>query len=453
MKKALYLILMLMIMATVSGCGNGKSEQESMATDQTTLDETEDDKNNSVEETEDEQTADTIKEEEESTSQEADEETVNQEVDQIVTDKAEIVGMSNEILQNMTLEEKIGQLFIVNFELLDTRKGDSHAFTKVTATMREALKRYNVGGVILFSRNIDTPEQTTKFISKLQDFSKIPLFISVDEEGGEVARIAGNEQMNTTSFPTMQEVGAMGNEEYAYNMGKTIGSEIKALGFNLDFAPVCDVKTNELNTEIGNRSFGDDPKLVADMISQVVKGLQEENVISTLKHFPGQGSTALDSHKGAVDVDSNITELRKGAFVPFKAGIKAGADMVMVSHLSISNVTGSTKPASMTELVLKDILRTELSFEGVIVTDAMNMKSVTDYYTSGQAAVNSIEAGADIILMPENLDAAFNAVLHAVENGKLEEKKIDESVLRILELKIKRGIITADTALTGTQSE
>ncbi len=375
------------------------------------------------------------------------------EVDKIVTDKTQIVGMANEILNNMTLEEKIGQLFVVNFEQLDTRKKDTYNFTKVTATMREALKKYKVGGVIFFATNIETPAQTTKFINKLQGFSTVPMFISVDEEGGDVARIANNEKMNTTSFPTMEIVGAMANEDYAFDMGQTIGREIKGLGFNLDFAPVADVRTNELNTEIGNRSFGDDQKLVAKKVSQVVSGLQSENVAATLKHFPGQGSTAGDSHKGAVDVDSDINELRKVSFVPFKAGIKAGVDVIMVSHLSISNVTGSTKPASMTELVMKDILRTELSFEGVIITDAMNMKSVTKYYTPGEAAVNAISAGADMVLMPENFVAAYNAVYNAVSNGKIDEKTIDEKVQRILELKIKRGIILSDTNLLTASQE
>ncbi|MFA9464289.1 MAG: glycoside hydrolase family 3 protein [Velocimicrobium sp.] len=373
--------------------------------------------------------------------------------DRIVTDKAQILGMAQAIRNNMTLEEKIGQLFIVNFEQLDNRKGETHDFTKVTATMREALKTYHVGGVIFFSRNSKTPEQTKKFIDKLQGFSSVPLFISVDEEGGEVARIAKNKAMNTTSFPNMSEVGAMDDEEYAYNMGKTIGKEINDLGFNLDFAPVADVRSTQLHSEIGNRSFGSDPDLVAKMVRQVVTGLQEEHVISTLKHFPGLGSTSKDTHEGAVDVDSDINELRKVSFIPFKEGIRAGADMIMVSHISISNVTGSIKPASMTELVMKDILRTELSFDGVIITDAMNMKSVTNYYTSGEAAVNAIAAGTDMILMPENFVAAYQAVYQAVVDGEIDEKTIDNNVQRILELKIKRGIILEDTPLLADKTE
>ncbi len=438
MKKITMMAMMLILCIGLVACGNNKETMASPTKEP-------------VKETTKPTSEDTTQEESEDVAVAT--EAPQEETDKVVTDKTQIVGMANEILSNMTLEEKIGQLFIVNFEQLDTRKGDTYDFTKVTATMREALKKYKVGGVIFFSRNMVTPKQTTKFIHKLQGFSSVPMFISVDEEGGDVARIANNEKMNTTKFPTMEQVGQISDEDYAFNMGQTIGKEIKALGFNLDFAPVADVRTNELNTEIGNRSFGDDSKLVSKLVSQVVIGLQSENVVATLKHFPGQGSTTGDSHKGAVDVDSDINELRKVSFVPFKSGIKAGADVIMVSHLSISNVTGSTKPASMTELVMKDILRTELSFEGLIITDAMNMKSVTNYYTPGEAAVNAISAGADMVLMPENFMAAYNAVYDAVSNGKIDEKTIDEKVQRILELKIKRGIILSDTSLSSTSEE
>lgn len=420
MKKLMIVMGIFFLSMSLSACGKNKKETMSSSTNEMMLEE---------------------KEEDEETLQE------EEDTDEVVLDKAQIIGMADEIKRNMTLEEKIGQLFLVNFEQLDTRKGESYNFQKVTATMREAIKKYKVGGVIFFSGNIDTPKQTKEFIRKLQKFSSVPMFISVDEEGGEVARIANNEAMGTTKFPTMEEVGKMQDEDYAYTMGRTIGSEIKELGFNVNFAPVADVRTDEKNTEIGTRSFGSDSKVVANLVSQVVTGLQEEQVVATLKHFPGQGSNDGNSHEGSVDIISDINELRKTAFVPFKAGIKADVDMIMVSHASISSVTGSTKPSSMTELVMKDILRTELSFDGIIITDAMNMKAVTNYYTSGEASVNALKAGADVVLMPEDFKAAYRAVLNAVEEGEIEEKSIDEKVQRILELKIERGIVSVDTKL------
>ncbi len=365
----------------------------------------------------------------------------------VVTDEAAIMGMARDILKNMTIEEKVGQLFMVNLEQLDNSEGNYYEHTVVTKKMQKLLDKYHVGGVILFSRNIVTTDQTKELIENLQAASKVPLFMAVDEEGGEVARIANNDNMRTTKFPTMEEVGAMKDKEYAYNMGATIGKEIKELGFNLDFAPVADVRTNELNTEIGSRSFGDDPDLVADMVVEVVKGLQDQGVSSTLKHFPGHGDASEDSHEGAVDVENDINRLRQIELVPFKAGIKAGADLIMVSHISVSKLTGTTEPASLSSLVMKDMLRTEMRFDGIIITDAMDMKAITDYCEAGEAAVTCILSGADICLMPEDLPAAYKAVLKAVESGVISEKRLNESVTRILELKIKRGIILSDTEL------
>lgn len=366
----------------------------------------------------------------------------------IPINNSQIEKISRDILANMSLEEKIGQLFIVNFELLDNSQGDYYEFREITKKMKKNLEKYNVGGVVFFSRNIETREQTTKFIEKLQANSKIPLFIAVDEEGGEVSRIANNPNMKTTLFPSMSEIGANENEEYVYNMGVTIGNEIKKLGFNLDFAPVADILTNKNNKEIGNRSFGSDTKLVSKMVENFVKGIQEQNISATLKHFPGHGDADSDSHDGAVIVENDIKRLRKVEFLPFKAGIKQGVDFIMISHISISRVTEDTVPASMSKIVLKDIIRKELEFEGVVITDAFNMKAITDNYTTKEAVVESIKNGTDIILMPQNLKQAYNAVLEALEDDIITEKRINESVLRILRTKVKRGIILPDTNLS-----
>lgn len=365
----------------------------------------------------------------------------------VVTDENVRKGMAADIVKNMSLEEKIGQLFLVNFESLDKTNGSYYEFREITDQMIKNLKKYNVGGVVFFSRNIETREQTMKFIADLQKNTRIPLYISVDEEGGEVARIANNNNMQTTKFPTMEEVGAMNDTEYTYNMGSTIGKEIKELGFNLNFAPVADVKTNENNTEIGSRSFGDTAKLVSKMVKQMVLGLQEQNVSATLKHFPGHGNAGEDTHDGAVSIDNDLNRLRSVDFVPFKTGIKAGVDCIMVSHLSISRVTESTVPASLSSLVMDTILRTEMAFNGLIITDAMDMKSITDHYTSAEAAVLAIEAGADLVLMPEDFEEAYKAVYEAVQEENISIDRIDNSVRCIIEKKLERGIILDNTDL------
>ena len=409
---ALVLMLVLLV-TTLVGCQN--------ASEQTTSEQSNLDENEAVEK---ENTTNTDESSEKDSENQQSEEVMAEEKEPyVVTDEPAIMGMAKDILKNMTLKEKVGQLFVVNLEHLDNSEGNYYEHTVITGKMKKTLEKYPVGGVILFSRNIATTDQTKELIEKLQANSEVPLFVAVDEEGGDVARIANNDNMRTTKFPTMEEVGMMADKEYAYNMGATIGTEIKELGFNLDFAPVADVKTNELNTEIGNRSFGSEPKLVADMVVEVVKGLQEQGISSTLKHFPGHGDASEDSHEGAVDVENDINRLRQVELVPFKAGIKAGADLIMVSHISVSKLTGTTEPASLSSLVMKDMLRTEMRFDGIIITDAMDMKAITDYCDAGEAAVTCILSGADICLMPEELPMAYKAVLEAVKNGTISEKR------------------------------
>ena len=369
------------------------------------------------------------------------EETTRTEEEGGQVDEITLEGMAMDVLDTMSLQEKIGQLFIVCTDSLDFS-----AETEMTEDMRKNLQLYQPGGIIFFSFNIDEPEQTGTFIRDMQDSVKIPLFIGVDEEGGLVARVANNEKMNTTSFPPMKQVGDTGSLEMALEVGRTIGKDLSALGFNLDFAPVADVMTNEANTEIGERSFGSDPRLVADMVDEVVKGLQENNVCATLKHFPGQGSSGDDTHRGYVGLDVTIDDLRESDFLPFKRGIRAGADFVMVSHVSVDEVTGNDVPSSLSPVVVSDILRDELQFENVIVTDAMNMKSITKFYDSDEAAVLAFTAGNDMILMPDDFLLAMEGITEAVNEGNISEEAIDEAVLRILKVKILRGIIPEDSA-------
>ncbi|ROR27366.1 beta-N-acetylhexosaminidase [Mobilisporobacter senegalensis] len=437
MRKIIYIFMILLMSVLLMSCKDkGKNIPEDPKTEENK--DLNENKNETVEEQPDE-------------SKEDIEEVPDNEGGNVIgtNDSAIITGLAGDIMKNMTLEEKVGQLFIVNLELLDSSKGNYYEFRSLTKKMVAGIQKYNVGGVCFFSRNIETREQTTKLINKLQERSKFPMFITVDEEGGQVARIANNDNMKTTKFPTIEEIGKMDDKEYAFNMGETIGREIRELGFNVDFAPVADVRTNELNTEIGNRSFGNNPKLVARMVKEVVSGLQSQGISATLKHFPGHGDAVNDSHEGAVNVENDIERLRSVEFVPFKAGIKEGADFVMISHISISRVTEDTVPASLSSLVLNEMLRLEMGFQGIAITDALNMKAITDQYNSKQAAKQAFIAGADILLMPEKLPEAYNSILQAVQNGEISEERLDTSVRRILEIKVKRGIIPIDTDLVA----
>lgn len=342
-----------------------------------------------------------------------------------------------ELLKSMTLEEKVYQLFIVTPEGL-TGVGSVTAAGEIT---REALNEKPVGGLVYFANNLRTPEQAATMIEASQSYSKIPLFISVDEEGGTVSRIGSNPAMGAKVFNNMWEYGQNGDTSEVYNIGAEIASDLLKLGFNLNFAPIADVLSNPNNTAIGKRAFSSDPYIAGEMAAAFVRGSQDAGVIATLKHFPGHGATAADSHNGMAVSDRTLEELRNNEFIPFKTGIDAGADMVMVAHISVPEVTGDYTPADLSGLMVTQLLREELGFEGVVVTDSQSMSAITDYYTSEEAALQALQAGVDIILMPKDLETAVQGIIDAVANGSLTIERIDESVLRILSLKHKYGII------------
>ena len=233
---------------------------------------------------------------------------------------------------------------------------------------------------------------------------------------------------------TMAEIGATGDAQNAYEAGVTIGSYLKGLGFNLDFAPVADVLINADNTTIGDRSFGTDAGVVAQMVPSLVTGIEEEGVSSCLKHFPGLGDTTEDTHNGMVITERTLEDFQTVEFPVFKAGIDAGADFVMVSHVSAPALTGDNTPASLSGTVI-GILRNDLGFDGIVITDALNMTAITDYYTAEEAAVKAIQGGADMLLMPEDFKAAYTGLLQAVQEGTISEERINESLRRIYRVK------------------
>lgn len=337
------------------------------------------------------------------------------------------------ILSEMTLEEKVCQLFMITPEQL------THVGTVVQAgeTTKAALQQYPVGGLIYFQQNIVDEQQLKDMITDTQSYSKYPLFIGVDEEGGSlVARIANSDGFSVEKFPNMRVIGDSQDYSEAYRAGQTIGSYLHELGFNMDFAPVADVLTNPSNTAIGARSFGPDPEVDAQMTANMVKGLQEQGVCAVLKHFPGHGGTDGDSHESAVANDRTLDQLQSTEFLPFASGIHAGAGCVMAGHISLPSVTAEPLPATLSREIMTDLLRGSLGFNGIIITDSMQMGAITNYYTPEDAAVKSIAAGADIILMPENFEQAYQGILNAVQDGTLTVERIDESVYRILHYKL-----------------
>ena len=356
--------------------------------------------------------------------------------------KEDAFAKAAQYLKNMSVVQKVGQLFVVNLEQLDSSKGSYYEWKKCSKKMKEAIKKNSIGGVIMFSRNIGKRKQTKKLIREIQKAADIPAFVTVDEEGGEVARIAGNPDMKTTKYPSMEDVGKKKDADYVNNMGKTIGNDIKKLGFNVDFAPVADVLTNVDNTVIGNRAFSSDAGVAAQMVSSAVTGLQETGVSACLKHFPGHGDTAGDSHTGGAQTDRTKEEMEAEEFLPFQSGIEAGVDMIMVGHITAPNLTdGDSLPASISEKIITGVLRNELGYHGIIITDAMNMGAITEYYKSDVAAIMALKAGADMVLMPENFEEAYQGVLDAVADGTVSEERINDSLRRIYRVKLKSRVL------------
>lgn len=360
----------------------------------------------------------------------------------IFNDDETVVRTTKDILGKMSLREKVGQLFIVRPEALaeNSNAETAPATDRVDDAVISRIEEYPVGGIALFSRNITSAEQLPMFISDLQSSSKYPLFIAVDEEGGRVARIANSDFFNVASYKSMEDIGKSGDASKAEEVGRQIGSYLKELGFNLDFAPVADTNTNPQNIVIGDRSYGSDPALVARMVSAQLDGMHDSGIMGTLKHFPGHGDTKDDTHSGYVSIEKTWDELKECELVPFITALPK-ADMVMVSHITAVNVTSDKLPTSMSETMITGKLRNELGYDGVIITDAMAMGAVADNYTSAEAAVTAVKAGVDIVLMPQNLDEAFNGVMNAVTDGEISMERLDESVLRILKMKAKYKLI------------
>lgn len=344
---------------------------------------------------------------------------------------------AGEILESMTLEEKVCQLFMITPEALT---GVGTVVQAGTST-KNAIDQYPVGGLIYFSQNLQDPGQTRMMLANTQQYAKertgFPIFLSVDEEGGQVARVGSNPAFGVEKIGNMSDVGSRGDTQEAYEVGSTIGAYLSDLGFNMDAAPDTDVLTNPNNQVVKYRSFSSDPQLVTEMAASELRGLNEQGIIGMYKHFPGHGGTTDDSHEGYAYVDDTLEELKSGAFVPFQDGIDNGIQVIMVSHISCPNVTGDNTPATLSKMMITDILRNDMGFDGMVITDAMNMGAITAQYSSSEAAVAALNAGVDMLLMPEDFQSAYQGVLGAVKDGTVSEERIDESVRRILELKLE----------------
>jgi len=333
-------------------------------------------------------------------------------------------------VNNMSLDEKIGQLVIVGLD----------GYT-MNNNIDNLIQKNKVGGVILFSKNVETSNQLvnlTNLLKTKNSQNKTPLFISVDEEGGRVSRMP-NEIEN---IPSNGFIGKKNDGNLSYNIGKIIGEELKNFGFNMDFAPVLDINSNINNPVIGDRAFGSTVSIVNKLGIKTMEGIRDNNIISVVKHFPGHGDTSVDSHIGLPLVNKNLTELNNFELLPFKEAIKNNVDTIMVSHILLNKVDPAS-PSSMSKIVITDMLRGTLKFTGVVITDDMTMGAIIKYNDIGDAAVKSFNAGSDIILVCheyENEIKVINSLRNAVKNKSIPENRLNESVYRILKLKEKYNL-------------
>ena len=348
----------------------------------------------------------------------------------------------NKALKNQNderLRKKIGQLFVIRPESIDSRitakdlvQNPSRGTADVSSKMAAFYKKYPAGGFCIFARNIRTPVQLKIFTKQLHGLnpSKSPL-LYIDEEGGVVARLANSKGFNLPQYKNMKSIGDTNNTDQAFSAGKNIGSYLKQYGFDIDFAPVADVNTNPDNPIIGSRAFSSNPVLAGKMDVAFLKGLHSAGVLGCLKHWPGHGDTKTDTHVGYAETNKTWAQLKNCEVIPFKAGIENNVQIIMAAHISAPKITGNYLPATLSKTLLTEKLRKELGFKGVIITDAMEMGAIAKNYSSGEAAVRAIKAGADIILMPLNYVNAFEGVLAAVKSGEISEQRIDESIMRI----------------------
>jgi beta-N-acetylhexosaminidase len=361
---------------------------------------------------------------------------------------------ANEQLRKMSLEEKVGQLISVGVNATFLNQ-DSDAYR----ALKHQIEDNKIGGIILFRGPV---YESVILVNRMQQLARYPLLVSADLEAG-----AGMRFDDTVNFPWNMAVGATGNPEYARRQGEITAREARALGVQQIFAPVVDVNNNAANPVINVRSYGEDPADVARFAAAFTEGAQNAGVIATAKHFPGHGDTAVDSHRGLPEINVSRERLNTVEFVPFKATVDAGVGAVMVGHIALPQIDATAvkplpenlkskptdtdqngeiieekaaMPATMSP-VIGNILRNDLKFQGMIVTDALSMSGLTIYFTPEEAAVRALEADADMLLKPADVDASFRGVVQAVKSGRLTEQRIEESARRILAAKYDLGLV------------
>lgn len=322
-------------------------------------------------------------------------------------------------MSKMTLDQKIAQMLIL-YSTSDAVDDD----------FKNILKTYNPGGFILMKENITTFDKTKKFVDDMQENSDIPMIISIDEEGGNVQRLLQLKDVTPSNIPYMYYLGQTNDTSLAYQVGKLTSEELRTIGVNVDYAPVLDIYSNENNKVIGKRSFGTTPEQVSNMAISYAKGLEENGVIATYKHFPGHGDTSVDSHYNLPVITKSYDELKNFELIPFKKAIESDAKIIMIGHLNFTNITSDGIPSSLSEKIITDILYNDMGYKGLVITDALNMGALTKNYTDEEIYTKTINAGTDLLLMPNGCQETVEYI-----KKNISEERINKSVEKILKFK------------------
>jgi beta-glucosidase-like glycosyl hydrolase len=348
-------------------------------------------------------------------------------------------GEARAIVNQMSLERKVGQMIMV--AVPGTGMGDG---------IEPIIKNYLPGGVILYGKNLTSLENNVRFIEDMQRCSMgsagIPLFVSVDQEGGRVIRFVPG----VTQFPGTMAAGVCGDGDLVYRWGRILGLQMRMTGVNMNLAPVLDVNNNPGNPVINTRSFGSDPRLVADLGASYIEGLQESRCVAVGKHFPGHGDTDKDSHLTLPVIRYDMKRLSEVELVPFRKAIRAGVDCIMTAHIAYPAILGNDEPATVSKRMLTGLLREEMGFRGLVITDDMEMHAISRRQDLGQATVSTVLAGADIVLVSSNdsrggsIPVIYNAIKKAVLDKQISEERLNESVRRIIEVKLRYGIMNLE---------
>lgn len=332
-------------------------------------------------------------------------------------------------LSNMSLSDKIGQMIMIDYR--DT--------TEMNVELENILTKYNPGGFILFKSNITNFNQTQAFLNDVKNATSIKSMISVDQEGGRVQRL--DERVGFEKYPPMAEIGKTNNVEVAFELGARMGQELKSIGVDMDMAPVLDIFSNPENRVIADRAFGTNSEIVKKMAFAYADGLKKENIIAVGKHFPGHGDTAKDSHIDLPVIDKDLETLKRLELIPFIEAVNKKLPGLMVAHIAVPKVTGDTMPSSLSKIMISDLLRDDMGYQGLIMPDSLKMKALSNYFTNEDIYLRCVQAGNDFLLMPQDIKEAYETIYRKVDEGVISEDRINQSVYKILSTKFDYGFL------------